>query len=97
LNWWRGGGPLQTLVTSTIGAGISPDGTRVVTAGSDHALHLLDSATMRELLVLGDLTYGLLDACFVAGGERVAALSHRWDSPTYVYVWSAPPEARLPR
>ncbi len=92
LRWRRGDGPLQALRTSTIGAAISPDGTRLATAGSDHAVRLWDTRTMRELLVLGDLVYGPTDVYFVDGGRRLVALAHRWDAPSYVYVWTAPDE-----
>ena len=97
LSWRRGRGPMNSIATSTVGVAISPDGSRMATASSAHSVHLWDTKTMGELLVLGDLVYSLVDVYFVAGGSRIVALSTRGPGPSYVYAWSAPDEASLPR
>lgn len=78
-------------------ASISPDGTRLVTGGSDQKVRVWDLVTGGQLLVLDDSVYAVAGVHFVDDGNRVIALLHRWNAPSYIHVWSAPVEIGLGR
>lgn len=79
------------------GCAFSPDGRRLAIGGADHKVRVLDPETAVQLLVIPDLPYNVADVRFVAGGRRLVALSHRWEAPSYVHVFDAPPLAGLGR
>ena len=92
----RGVAPRDVTVEHGIAA-ISPDTRRVVTGGPDHKVRLWDPDTGDQLLVLGGMPYNIAGIHFVDSGRRVIALTHRWNAPSYVHVWTAPDDAELGR
>ena len=86
----------QLAVRNTAGA-ISRDGRRLVTGAADQKVRVWDVQTGDQLLVFSDLVYAVADVRFVGRDRHIIALAHRWEAPTYIYAWHAPPEAELPR
>ncbi|MEZ6036021.1 MAG: WD40 repeat domain-containing serine/threonine-protein kinase [Planctomycetota bacterium] len=87
---------LRTSARAYCGA-LSPDGRRAATSSWGKEVRIWDPATGDQLLMFRGLPYGAEALGFVAGGTRLVALSHRWEAPSYVYVWTAPPQVVLDR
>ncbi len=96
LVWDGRAGTLRTVQKEKFAFSIdaSPDGQRLVTAGE---LLYVSTPQGRELLSLGGMLRPLTEVRFVAGGERIVGKSSEIVAPTYVYVYSAPQDADLPR
>ncbi len=80
--------------SSPMSAAVSPDGRRIAIGTGEAQVAIWDRAGS-ELLVLDDALKPVEGVAFVAGGRRLVALSHLPGSPSYVVVWSAPPEVEL--
>jgi len=74
-----------------------PNGQRMVSGGPDLSVRIWDLSTGDQLLLLNEPEYCVAGVHLVDDGNRLIALSHRWDAPSYVYVWSAPAQAELGR
>ena len=71
-------------------ADLTADLSRLVTGAADNTVRIWDVETGNQLLVFDEPIYSVSQVHFLHGDERIIALSHRWDAPTYIYVWSAP-------
>ncbi len=75
------------LFSGTMDVAFSPDGTRLVSAGTDGVVKIWDARTGDELHAFTEPTSGVLNLDYSPDGRLIAASTYRDDSS--VYVWDA--------